>query len=163
MSSSYRLRKRFEEPSYYLGSNVDHYVKGGSGECMPDYFGIPIGDTPGGVTVCMKKKRPDGSEITHPERRIPQSYPVRYKSRNLYDIGEPPGRVSNDRSFDCREHPEWLDYAIHNDLMKLPVHFDATGFSKKRKYGFDYIKTEPANQSSYYPYNRQNFYRDFKQ
>ena len=57
MSSSYRLKKRFEEKDIWsgFGDYSNHYIRAW-GECHPDYFAIPIG-RPSGPKICVKKTK----------------------------------------------------------------------------------------------------------
>lgn len=127
MSSSYRLRKRLQEPSYYgLGHWADHYVKAGQGECSPNYDTIMIGDKPGGVKVCVKKKFDNGDEITHPKKveRDNRNYRNSY---NLYEGGKEPRQVSNAYSLSDRTFPVGYAYSVENDLRRIPKKYDSTG------------------------------------
>lgn len=175
MSSSYRLSKRLQEPSYYgFGDWNDHYIKSGQGECSPNYDTIRVGGRPGGVKICARKKRLDGSDTTHPIRTEEKARNIKYRhSSDLYNPEAPyPRQVSNAYTLQQRKYPPGTLYAIENDLIRAPVKYDATGVRERRGgtdprgtsqlFGFDAVRKVPENYDSYYPHDRKSVYEKTK-
>lgn len=123
MTSSLKIKARYENPSQYdFGPWYDHYIRP-FGKCNEDFFDtILIGNDPRGVKVCVRKK--EERNLSKPDVG-PEVY--RY-SRRMYEYNREPIQVFN--SFP--RIPPNEGYNIYNDYYKLEPFFNGAGIYKMR-------------------------------
>lgn len=121
MTSSFKIKSRYENASSYdFGPWYDHYIRP-FGKCNPDYFEtILIGNDPRGVKVCVRKEMQKKYE---PPDLVQNLY--RY-SRRMYENNRDPIQVFNV----FPRVPPNEAYNIYNDYYKLEPFFNGTGVFK---------------------------------
>jgi len=124
MSSSFRIKKRFEEfeknDSYDFGNYADHYIKPFN-DCHPDFVSHSIG-RPDGVKVCVRRV----GQLPPKQEQKPKTNGLTRFSPNLYYPGELPGIDNNTYRFNARRIPNEDGLSL-NDLYKMPIKYDGIG------------------------------------
>jgi hypothetical protein len=126
MSSSFRIKKRFEEfnntGAYDFGNFADHYIAPW-GNCHPNFVEHAIG-RPDGVKVCVRRV----GDL--PPRQVdpPKNGLTRF-SPNLYYPDELPGIDNNTYRFNARRMPNEEQLSI-NDYKKMPIKYSGIGANK---------------------------------
>lgn len=132
MSSTFRLKKRYDEkeiwdqfsdPNFPLGGQENSYLSA-FGECTPNYYAVPIGQ-PYGVKMCVKRN-PNGIR--------PQVDPARFNGYNrygadLYDPTRPLQKQMYDPYFYWDRRSPHEAENIGKDILRLPIRFNATGLT----------------------------------
>ena len=126
MSSSFLLKKRYEESDVWtFGHWSDHYLRRW-GNCHPDFEGIPIGN-PNGMKMCVRKHAQTPS--THnPEKGCSTKFNGRYTHRpNLYKLC-PPTTVQLDDPYpsDTRQIPNYEEL-LYNGYFRKGVQYNGIG------------------------------------
>jgi len=161
MTSSAGLQQRFRDRKIWanIGPWYDTYVEPFN-ECLPDYYAVPIGG-PEGVKMCVRKRRPDG---TDPKTADPRDVKINngyYKySMRLYDLPASPDglphtnpypiQASNPYPLEARR-PVHQNYYYQRDYYRNGFNHDGTGILGTRtpgvrKYyetGYDLLPTPP--------------------
>lgn len=154
MTSSFRLKKRMEDPqswSFNTESSIsstgweDHYVLASCRECHPDYIATTIG-RPDGVKICVRKKGTDGFRVNNglipsgctetPITKRKGYYRNKYAT-NLYDPNQPvPNQLYNPEPYLDRRFPDEA-FNTQNDYIRQDVKFDGIGNKKGYIRGFN--------------------------
>jgi len=121
--------KNFSQPDEPLGGWADSYVTpGGTHECHPDYFAIPIGN-PYGFMMCVKRIGDGGRRLDTPQAEID---PSEWNGYNKYmaDLYRP-WRKNQIQMYDPyyyhdRRTPHEAQL-IQEDYLRLPMEYNSTG------------------------------------
>jgi hypothetical protein len=135
MTSSYLLKKRFENAKTWsfgnadspLGGWEDHYIRPYA-ECHPDYEALPI-EHPMGVKVCVKRKIVEELDQSRCLNNTIASETNGYHrgSVRLYDPqANYPVQKWNPSFYADRRIP-WEGQALHNDYLRWQSKYSGTG------------------------------------
>jgi len=134
MTSSFRIKKRFEEGSKWsFGDISDHYLSTW-GVCHPNYTAIPIGSMDSEIKMCVKRKNPDGTSIDQSKHTEPENGFFRFSSDLYNPTRERPRQISNPSDFYKRVPPHQFQLT-RDDYMQTPIKYNATGIQKTRSPG----------------------------
>jgi hypothetical protein len=134
MTSSYLLKKRFENQDLYIGDKSlplggweDHYITpGGTHECHPDYIAHPVNGKYG-FMICVRKKV-DAERYRHVSNEEMNTLNDYYKySVDMYTPkNKEPRKLQDPYTVDQRRMPN-ESYLIANDYVRLPFKYNGTG------------------------------------
>ena len=150
MTSSLELQKRIQDPNWQLPHGVhwsDVYIRPFN-NCHPDYVTVPIGNKPGGVKMCIRKRNADGSDpkhfslqrnkeyfekVNHSKSFIESDivngyhkYQSRLYSHDPKTSHEPIRTLSHGV---CMRRPPYEEENIRRDLIKQEIRYNGTGIN----------------------------------
>ena len=121
--------KNFSQPEESLGGWADHYVTpGGTHECHPDYYAIPIGN-PYGFMMCVKRLGDGGKRLDVVQNPID---PSKWNGYNKFsaDLYRPwrdtQIQMYNPYYYHDRRTPHEAEL-IQKDYLRLPIEYNNTG------------------------------------
>ena len=128
MSSSFRIKKRFDDKKFYsfadsnrsLGGWEDVYVRPFN-DCHPDFVAHEIGKA-GGVKICVRKN--DRKETPIENFDLQDGY-YRF-SPSMYEAMKIPYNRFNYVPYKCRRIQEF-EYNIKNDLIRNEIRYNGSG------------------------------------
>lgn len=140
MSSSYRLRRRRDDPTWQgMPAMEDHYILP-QGECHPSYYAQPIG-SPDGVKVCIRKPKVSPAPTPVPKSPTMTCSPSEYgtgapfggqcfrepvRTFDMYTPGAEPRVTSQPDYLNDRRMPSELRN-IDTNMYRKPTRYNATG------------------------------------
>lgn len=130
MSSTFRLKKRFENEQHYdFGKYYQHYVAVNK-DCYPGHTAIPIG-RPDGIKICLRPEEPKprrpGSQLKKKDGEGLNRFAV-----DLYnEDAELPTQLKNPEKFNWRRTPNETDLILR-DYLKPTIRYDGIGYKKLR-------------------------------
>jgi hypothetical protein len=132
MSSSYRLKKRYEqsekEGAWQFGEYYDHYISSGpNAHCHPDFTVHAIGSNTG-VKVCVRREtaiQPNAKPKKKPDNGLTRFSP------NMYFEDELPAQMNETHRYQNRRVPN-EEFLYMADYTKTPILYRGIGEKPSR-------------------------------